>query len=283
MACGLLVACGGRAPATEPRPAPPGPDATAPDAAPPDAAPLTPEQAFDAAITAAGLTRVTGELRTSNCDGAVVDVVDHGEPLQVRFGGCFRCAVDGDVDPELLAQFTAAIADEPAGFYRLAGVSRVALCTRLVDEVPTDLTEGALLGGTVDSVSGTILLSAEPIGLTGQDIFHHELWHAFDLETDFGLFREDPAWAALNPEPYARTDETRPGFLNPHAHANVREDHATTYQFLMARPDELCAGDAIVIAKARMLRDRVAATLGDARYLDDRAPCVTDAARSSTP
>lgn len=61
--------------------------------------------------------------------------------------------------------------------------------------------------------------------------------------------------------------------------ALLREDHATVYQFAMARPAELWAADASVLAKARLIRDRIAVSLGDADHLVQRAPCLAGAAR----
>ncbi len=275
--CALLVACGTptRPPKVEPAPAAP------PDAAPPDAVAIDagPFDAFDAALAAVGLTRATGDgkvIHSASCDGATVTAQYQGGTVEVKFGGCFRCELDGALDPRLIAEFAAALADEPPAFYAHSGVTTAAICTHLTNEVPMELTDGRLIGGNVDAAAGMILLSVEPMELSGADIVHHELWHAFDLVTDFALFKDDPAWVALNTEPYEDSDEVRPGFLNQHAGRNLREDHATVYQYLMARPDELCAADAIVLAKAKMIRDRVALVLGDARYLEQRAPCLKD-------
>ncbi len=269
---GLLVACAGNDQAPVKR-EPPG-DAPLAGTAPL----LDPEAAFDRALAEVGLTRATGdgvEIRTSTCDGTTVTTKYEGSEVQVKFGGCFRCELGGARDPVRMAEFAAALRDEPAAFYRTAGVTQAAVCTRLVTEVASELTEGLLIGGTVDAARGLILISLEPMELTGQDIVHHELFHVFDFVTDFAAYKDDPAWRALNTEPYGHSGETLPGFLNPHARDNLREDHATTYQYMMARPDELCAGDAIVIAKARMVRDRIRKALGDASYLEARAPCLT--------
>lgn len=270
----VVVACSGRGGPAPVQQAPPA------DAAKPvpvlDAGPYA---AFDDALAKLGLTRATGDgvsFRTKTCDGTTVATPYEGAEVQVKFGGCFRCELDGALDPVRMAEFAAALADVPLEFLRAAHVTQAAVCTRLVNELGGTYTDGLLIGGTVDAATGMFLISLEPMELTGQDIVHHELFHVFDFYTDFALYKDDPAWHALNVEPYGHSDEVLPGYLNAHARDNLREDHATTYQYLMARPDELCAGDAIVIAKAKMIRDRVAKVLGDASYLDARAPCVRD-------
>ncbi len=83
------------------------------------------------------------------------------------------------------------------------------------------------------------------------------------------LSMRDPDWIALEAGPYGHSDDTRPSFLDPHAHDDLRADSATTYPFMMARPDELSTE---VLGKAHLVRDRVAAAIGDASYLEERAP-----------
>jgi hypothetical protein len=210
--------------------------------------------------------------------------------VKVKFGGCMRCElapespqVLAELDEQRLEGYARALRETPPAFLHKAGVTRVALCWRLVLEPRGDagagVYAGELIGGTVDSPRGEILLSLEPLeGLTGDEIVHHELFHVIDVLSDPQLMVRDPVWEKLNPRGFAYlhhdADEASPGFLSAHAMANIREDHATVYQFAMARPDELCAAGASAVGKARLIRDRIAALLGDAHYLEQRAPCL---------
>ncbi|MCC6994834.1 MAG: hypothetical protein IT370_09520, partial [Deltaproteobacteria bacterium] len=255
--------------------------------------------AFEATLRELQLGRDLGdapgatELLSSTCSGYLLPVTTPTGVVQVRLGGCFHCqlqpeseAVRAAVDTARVAGFAQALRETPARFMATAKVDRVALCWRLWMEPLGDggvAADALPIGGTVDPGRHEIMLSLEAMeGLTGQDIVHHELYHVLDVVSDPRRAMLDPAWSLLNPRGFEYLhrdgDAPIPGFLNVHAMANLREDHATVYQFAMARPAELCAADPLIRAKARLIRDRVAVSLGDADYLVRRAPCLAPAA-----
>jgi hypothetical protein len=96
-----------------------------------------------------------------------------------------------------------------------------------------------------------------------------------------GVYGDDPEWRLQNPlgfvyDAAGEQAPRRPGFINPYASTNEIEDRASIYQYLMARPDELCevaAGDDIVRAKTRLVWSRIAAVV-DTTFLRDRAACA---------
>ena len=229
------------------------------------------------------------EILSSTCHGYLLPVSTPTGVVQVKLGGCFHCELApasdelrAKVDTRRIDGYARALRETPAKFLNAAQVDRVALCWRIWMENATDggvAPAGLPIGGTVDPGRREIMLSLEAMdGLTGAEIVHHELYHVLDVVSDPRRAANDPEWSKLNPEgfTYLRRDGDAPipGFLNVHAMANLREDHATVYQFVMARSARLCAEDPIVLAKARLIRDRVAASLGDAGYMIERAPCL---------
>ena len=271
------------APSHESEPSAPAPSTT--QFADPPRSELTP--LLDA-LGAVSLAHETGDggasLYTTPCTSNERIVVMVGDQkVSVRPGGCLRCALwrgeSAGVDTSLLPAFARAIRDYPPSFFRVAHVQRVALCSHIVSESgPTD--EGLAIGGTVDHARGTLFLSLEKLGLLGDEILHHEVFHVFEMWTNPLLAHADPEWAALNPPGWRYGRDNRQGqlpaaFLAAHAMDNLREDQATVYQFAMARPQELCA-NAVAVKKARLLRARFVEALGkdDAAFLDRRAPCL---------
>ena len=88
-------------------------------------------------------------------------------------------------------------------------------------------------------------------------------------------------WRGLNPAGFEykqpAAGERQFGFVNAYASANDFEDRASTFQWLMARPEQLCEiakGDEIVRAKVNLLWSRIASVVGD-DFLRKRAACVT--------
>ena len=66
----------------------------------------------------------------------------------------------------------------------------------------------------------------------------------------------------------------RQGFVNGYASTDEMEDRASTFEYLMVRPDDLCsmsAKDPIVARKVRLLRQRVSARRGRRQARHERA------------
>jgi hypothetical protein len=119
--------------------------------------------------------------------------------------------------------------------------------------------------------------------LSASDALHHELWHLLELEITPDETIADPAWMALNAPGFrylgADGEDWLPGFVNPHATSREREDRASVYQYITARPDDLCHrldGDVVVAAKVREIWQRVSDRLNPegGAFLDKMAPCV---------
>jgi hypothetical protein len=219
-------------------------------------------------------------LRGSNCDAA------EGARLQT---GCPRCELAGEHDPldrAALDAITAAFDRYPAGALEETRVERVALCAKLDYE---DLAERRT-AGTVDLRDRRLLINVSPFfhrqyesagSFTVEDIVHHELFHLFEHERMRAQYTDDPEWRLHNPPGFeyadpATADDRPHGFVNPYATTNEIEDRASVFQYLMARPDELCEiakGDPIVRDKVALLRDRIEKLAG-AGWLDARAACV---------
>ncbi|MCC6524550.1 MAG: hypothetical protein IT373_17980 [Polyangiaceae bacterium] len=221
---------------------------------------------------------------TSPCTDGAERVEIDGQQVTLRHGGCFRCKLAGVIPAGLEARvhaFAQAFVDTPASLLRAAHLARVALCAELEYERGPDGDD--LVGGTVDHLRRELLLSVDEVfPLPGADVLHHELFHLFETATSPRTTFRDPEWTAHNPPDfrYGRHEDGTvvAGFLNTHAMRNLREDHATVYQFIMARPTELCASDARLLGKARLLGARIRAVIGaaDAAYLVRRAPCLAE-------
>lgn len=241
---------------------------------------------LDAALRDAGIAREQGSAGTPTLKSAACTTPDYvitgsyGQRVTIHDHGCHICmlAPDGDGSP-LLDGFARALRESPRELLAAAGLQRIDLCRTIAQE--NDATTSDLaIGGTIDPQRGGLMLSIENLSLTGEEIFHHELFHLLDRSVPMLRYApDDPEWEAINPKgfSYGRGQATHPGFLDAQATKNVREDHAATYQYMMGHSAELCeraAHDPIILAKARLIRDRIRTVLGTSDYLDRRLPCL---------
>jgi hypothetical protein len=202
--------------------------------------------------------------------------------------GCVRCELAGASDElhqATLDAFTRAFDRYPASFLVASRIEHVALCKHIEYE---DIAREFGTAGTVDYTTRRLFLSVEAfIGreydetrlITAEDIVHHELFHLIEF-VHMRRDMDDPEWRLHNPIGFAYRDatpgETRPvGFVNAYATTNEIEDRASTYQYLMARPAELCdlaRTDPGVHAKTKLIWTRVGAIDGN-DFLRKRALC----------
>ena len=221
-------------------------------------------------------------LRTSACSTAST----------VEPGGCARCVLttgadfDG-VDPAVIEAITIAFARYPTSLLIRTGIEHVTLCEHIV----FDDKEHARAAGMADLEAHRLLInlhsflerSYDPLdSFTMEDIVHHELFHLLDWELAPDGFVDDPEWGAVNPTgfrygPNKATDPVLPGFVNSYAATNAVEDRATVFQYLMARPSELCTmarSDRILAEKTQLVWRRIERSTG-IEFLRERATCVT--------
>jgi hypothetical protein len=213
------------------------------------------------------------------------------EDAQRLQAGCVRCdlAEESDqLDEAALDAMRVAFDRYPASFLIASHIENVALCKRIVYSDPTH--ERA--AGTVDYKRRRLFINIEGfVGhvydasgpFTVEDIVHHELFHLIEFE-HMRNEMNDPEWRLYNPIGFDYSDSrgerfaTRPiGFVNAYAATNEIEDRASTFEYMMARPAELCElvkADAVVRAKVKLIWTRVAKVDGDA-WLRARALCGT--------
>lgn len=199
--------------------------------------------------------------------------------------GCTRCellAESDGVSESALAELVAAFGRYPVALLDAAKIERVALCRELTsdDESPAGLAdiEGRTLFVNLES-----LLRHDGSGYSIDYIAetaHHEVYHLFDLPAGPRPF--DLEWDELNPHAFTygkRHRDARPfGFVNAYAATNAVEDRASTFQFLMARSDELCGlakDDPTLFAKAAIVWRRIAKASG-AGVMGGAASCFAD-------
>jgi hypothetical protein len=195
---------------------------------------------------------------------------------------CLRCEVatgmDG-VDADVIDRVAIAVSAYPEAFLSASAFEHVALCKALGHEDD----QGEPPAGAADPTHRRLMVNVGYL-VTSQNereveqVMHHELFHLFDI-LDIGA---DVEWAALVPpgftyrDPADRSKPRPDGFITPYGTTNEREDRATIFEYLMARPEELCkvaADDPIVAAKTTLIWHRVATVVGDA-FLRKAAPCV---------
>lgn len=219
------------------------------------------------------------EIRTSTCTDA--DAREHQT-------GCVRCELAGEPDQldEVTLDAVARAFDRyPASFLVASHIEHVALCKHIEYE---DLVREFGTAGTVDYKQRRMFVSVETFlgraydasaDFTVEDIVHHELFHLIEYE-HMRSDMSDPEWRLVNPIGFEYQDgapgaERPRGFVNGYAARNEIEDRASTFQYMMARPAELCeiaAGDPGVRKKATLIWSRVAKLGGD-ELLRQRALC----------
>jgi hypothetical protein len=199
-------------------------------------------------------------------------------------GWCVRCELAGrirNLDGATLDAVATAFARYPTSVLESADIEHVALCRHIEHDSPNT-------AGTADLEARRLMISLEPFGrvydalgkFTAEDIVHHELFHLLESARMADIVADDTEWASHNPPSYA---PSKTGFVDEYAATNPDEDRASIFQYMMARPDELCEvaqSDPIVRVKAEIIWHRVAAVAGDS-FLRARASCIDwiDAAR----
>jgi hypothetical protein len=257
----------------------------------PELEPATPVMTYNTRVvalrTSLGRSAITLELRGAN---DVVRSAACDEPVSQRLQlGCARCELAGDGDPfdsAVLDTIISAFDRYPAQVLDATHIERVTLCRNLSYE---DLPDEKAIG-TVDLRSRRLFISVAPFlhrqydatgAVTTDDIVHHELFHLFEYERMREAYSDDPEWRLQNPLGFeyrsdGDKDDRKAGFINEYASTSEVEDRASVYQYLLARPGELCsiaAGDAGVRAKTRLLWRRISSLVGGA-FLRENASCV---------
>lgn len=274
----LLVACGGCGP-----PAPPPGKPSWPTLEPTGA---SYNSRVVALRTSLGRAAITLEMR------GAADVIRSSactDPEARRNQtGCARCELAGEsdhLDEATLDGLRTAFDRYPASFLVASHIEHVVLCKHIEYE---DIQREQLTAGTVDYQQRRLFVSVESFldrvydaagPFTAEDIVHHELFHLIEWE-HMRDEMNDPEWRLQNPIGFEYRDSAldgeRPsGFVNAYAATNELEDRASTFQYLMARPAELCGiaqQDPIVWAKVRLIWERVAAIDGEG-WLRARALC----------
>jgi hypothetical protein len=188
---------------------------------------------------------------------------DIGGFVQINDRGCHTCSFVAEPDnSRVLEAYAHALRDQPAAFRAAAGLTQISVCSHIEQRGEVEIT----VGGTIDPQRGGLFLLTGEFDLTGAEVVAHEMFHLFDRHPK--MLR------------YAAHDEEWPtegGYVNDYARSRVREDHATVYQFMIARPAELCAAaakDPLILKKAQLIRNRIASVIEDVSYLDKRLPCL---------
>jgi len=226
----------------------------------------------------------TDVVRSSMCD------VPEEERIQK---GCVRCELAGEGDPfddAVLETLLAAFDRYPTDVLEATHIEKVALCRKLdYEDIPS---QQGRVAGTVDLRARRLFVSIAPFldreydpegDITTDDIVHHELFHLFEYERMRENFNDDQEWRVYNPLGFEyRTeneDEPRkPGFINSYAATADIEDRASMFQYLLARPNELCSlavDDPTLQTKTRVLWRRISSLIGPT-FLAKRAPCVLE-------
>jgi hypothetical protein len=198
---------------------------------------------------------------------------------------CLRCELasrtdTSGVDPDIIDAVAIAFAHYPTAVLRAAHLDHVALCRRIAYDHAHDEPDpaGVAIYGDQRLMISLAVFSATAHEGHGdfsiEQVVHHELFHMLDRATQGAAVEDDHAWHALNPPRFAYRapaplTASRPtGFVNAYATTNELEDRASVYEYMMGQPEELCALarlDPIVAAKAKLVRSRVAAIVGDSR------------------
>ena len=181
---------------------------------------------------------------------------------------CMRCALAAAPSDAAAEQLAAALTAAPASFIAAAGLRRVALCTKLDYAGDHD----APPGGTIDFARGALFVQASAFAGNARGVVQHELFHLFDLQVP----SRDDAWLELHPKGFRYGGAPAEGFARDYGRTSIREDKATVYEAIIT--GELCARqDGILLAKARLVRARIAGAIGgDVTFVDELAPCVLD-------
>ena len=222
-------------------------------------------------------------------DGIELDTVPVMRTCEVPSPGrdCARCDVAtvlDQIEPELVDAMAIAFARYPTSMRKAARLEHVAFCRAITYEGGKD--HGP--AGLADPSEHRVYISVEYFrtphgGFTIADAVHHEVFHLLDFETlGSATAIYDSEWRKLNPVGFEYRDPAelpdRPtGFVNTYATTNEVEDRASTFEYLMVRPEEVCAmteRDPALARKVRLLYQRLIRVEGAGR-LGITAPCAT--------
>jgi hypothetical protein len=209
-----------------------------------------------------------------------------------RASACARCevitAVD-EIDPELIDQMALAFARYPASVRKASGLEHVAFCRAITYEGG----DAHAPAGLADPNTHRVFISVEYLrvprtGASVESTVHHEVFHLLDYEVLGARKPSAGEWSALNPAGFAYREhgEQRPrvpGFVNEYAASNEHEDRASTFEFLMTRPDDLCelaSTDRVLARKVQLLRRQLSRIEGSSR-LGMWARCPQGAAKAA--
>lgn len=197
---------------------------------------------------------------------------------------CVRCALLGEHDglsDSMLEELVEVFARYPVALLDVARIERVVLCKRLDNNGQP--------GGLADPEERVLYINVQSLLKPGgysigyiAETAHHEVYHLFDIPAGKRSF--DLEWDQLNANGFVygsgrrgNFGDLRPfGFVNAYAATAADEDRASTFQFLMARGDELCTlakDDPTLLAKARVVWRRVAAVT-DPEFLRAAVSCA---------
>jgi hypothetical protein len=243
----------------------------------------------DARVAALRATLARGGLALEKRGDGVVavtagcnDVVDRLQP-----DSCQRCilADNRDTTDEVLERITAVVERYPTEMLAQADIHTLSLCRRLENIAAQKDTMGGL--SEYDGRHVMILVS-KPEFLA--DILHHELFHMIESARIADLTTHDQEWESANPIGFSygtgpsssEAGKARPaGFVRQYAASNLAEDRASTFEYMMAEPDELCemaTNDPIVHAKVKIIWSRMKRYAGGYELMNSVAPCVRIAA-----
>jgi hypothetical protein len=207
------------------------------------------------------------------------------------FGSCARCMLAGEttrMDGAVIEATTRAFARYPTDVLDATKLAYVSVCREIVLRPGKDVEHPA---GLADVRGDGMLISVkyfldseyqDGAEFTIDDIAHHEVFHQLEHEHMYSEMTHDAEWQLYNPIGFEYDDkkkhtERQPGFVNAYALTSAVEDKASTYEFLMAHPDELCdmaRDDETLKMKARMIARRVRRAVGTDAFIREAAPCV---------
>jgi hypothetical protein len=201
---------------------------------------------------------------------------------------CVRCVLadDRDATDAVLARITAELDRYPTELLKQAEIFTFLLCRRI--DLPFAKAHPAGLSNT-DTRRMMIDVSDPEL----EDNVHHEMFHMIESARIADLDRYDEQWQITNPINFSyegRKDRPefghpRPqGFVRWYGMTSVSEDRATVYDYMMAKPDELCAiatSDPIVRSKAQIIWSRIIKYDGGDELMYSAAACVHTLARAT--
>jgi hypothetical protein len=230
--------------------------------------------------------RLVGLRATLSRSGIALDDVPRVESCKTSHFGdrCVRCDVarrdnTAGIDPSLIDSAAIAFAMYSPTFLAATHVEHVTLC-RTIEVADGELPPAGMALLDQQRILVSVSEYQQANDFTIDRVIHHELFHLLDYAGEH--FHVDPEWDALNPRGFAYHDPDmlyqnrdlavqRPnGFVLSYATQNEVEDRASTFELVLARPEQLCeiaAKDPIVAKKAALIKARVRKVAGNTPLL----------------